>query len=101
MLRGEHEDYLLLLVDLIEKPPTADSIAPSWRVPVLQAFDVWPDVRFHSKLRVDEFQKLGFKRPLDPDSPAGEVAEELLGFENPIAWGRNGPFAFWHRQNQL
>ena len=64
VIGGGHENDALLLIDLVKEAPIAHSVAPSWRVPIFQSFDIRTGMRGLAKNRVNVITKLGFEPPL-------------------------------------
>jgi len=86
MIRCGHEDQAMPLVDFIEKPPVAHAIAPSRRFPISKLLDIRAEVRGLAKGQVNVFPEFGFESALRRRAEAREVAQELTGFEDAIAW---------------
>ncbi len=82
MVRGQHEDDALTLVNTVEKPVIADAISPGLGHGIPKLLDVLPEVWVLAKLGIDGRDEFALDARLLPTEILVEVFLELRGFED-------------------
>ena len=60
MFRGGHEDYFSRFIDFIKKPPRANAVTPSLRLPISEFAYVGTEMGLFADLRVNIRPELFF-----------------------------------------